>query len=142
MTGAHEQPDDKLLDILNMDFHEKPELLAHIAELLANGIVRCRNALIKVFIVEVYSRHASVDIHKESQVLESTLPVQGRLFCGTVPAGDGKSLKQKMVIASKTMNTLCTCSVTLGLTPQVSIGPAHASKLDPRDCQLLLHLLQ
>ncbi|KAG0755671.1 hypothetical protein G6F57_008406 [Rhizopus arrhizus] len=43
-----------------------------------------------------------------------------------------------MVIASKTMNALCTCSVTLGATPQVSIGPGHASKLNPRDCQLFL----
>ncbi|CEG70124.1 hypothetical protein RMATCC62417_06073 [Rhizopus microsporus] len=138
MTGAYEQPDNKLLDILNMEFHEKPELLVHIAELLANGIVRCKNVLIKVLTVEAYSRHASVDIHNESQVLESTLPVQGRLFCGTVSAADGKGLKQKMVIASKTMNALCTCSVTLGATPQVSIDPDHASKLNPRDCQLFL----
>ncbi|KAG1140431.1 hypothetical protein G6F37_010678 [Rhizopus arrhizus] len=138
MTGAHEQPDNKLLDILNMEFHEKPELLTHIAELLANGIVRCKNVLIKILTVEAYSRHASVDIHNESQVLESTLPVQGRLFCGTVSAADGKGLKQKMFIVSKTMNALCTCSVTLGATPQVSIGPGHASKLNPRDCQLFL----
>ncbi|CAO3691746.1 hypothetical protein G6F70_004003 [Rhizopus microsporus] len=43
-----------------------------------------------------------------------------------------------MVIASKTMNALCTCSVTLSATPQVSIGPGHASKLNPRGCQLFL----
>ncbi|KAG1460281.1 hypothetical protein G6F56_005986 [Rhizopus delemar] len=43
-----------------------------------------------------------------------------------------------MAIAFKTMNALCTCSVTLGATPQVSIGPGHSSKLNPRDCQLFL----
>ncbi|KAG1460282.1 hypothetical protein G6F56_005987 [Rhizopus delemar] len=73
MTGTHKQPDNKLLDILNMELHEKPELLAHIAELLANGIVRCKNVLIKVLTVEAYLRHTFVDIYNESQVLEFTV---------------------------------------------------------------------
>ncbi|KAI9022761.1 hypothetical protein CLU79DRAFT_804204 [Phycomyces nitens] len=124
--------------MLNIEFHEKTQLLAGIADLLVNGIIRYRNVLIKILTVESYSRHASLDIHNESQVLESTYPIQGRLFCGTVPAADGKGLKQKLFIASKTMNALCTCSVTLGSTPQVSIGPGHASKVDPRDFNLFL----
>ncbi|KAG1048088.1 hypothetical protein G6F43_009498 [Rhizopus delemar] len=138
VTGAYEQPDDKLLDILNMEFHGKPELLGHIADLLVNGIIRCKNILIKILTVESYPRLASVDIHNESQVLKSTIPVQGRLFCGTVSAADGKGLKQKMVIATNSMNALCTCSITLGVTPQVLIGPSYASKLSPRDCRLFL----
>lgn len=137
-TGLLEQPDDDLLDMLNIEFHEKPQLLAGIADLLVNGIIRYKNVLIKIFTVESYSRHASLDIHNESQVLESTYPIQGRLFCGTVPAADGRGLKQKLIIASKTMNALCTCSVTLGSTPQVSIGPGYASKVDPRDSNLFL----
>ncbi|KAI7880280.1 uncharacterized protein EV154DRAFT_524081 [Mucor mucedo] len=114
LTGPYEQPNDRLLDILNMEFHDKPELLGQIAELLVNGIIRSKNHSINILTVEVYSRHASIDIHNESELWETTIPVEGRLFCGTVPASDGKGLKQKLMIGTNSMNALCTCSVVLG----------------------------
>ncbi|ORY93109.1 hypothetical protein BCR43DRAFT_364951 [Syncephalastrum racemosum] len=97
--------------------------------------MRRNNVLVEILTVETYSRHASVDAHSESQVLESTTPIDGGIFCGTVPAAEGRGLKHKLIIASNTMNALCICTVTLGNTPQVSIGPSHGTKLNPRDCQ-------
>lgn len=121
-----------------MEFHDKPELLGQIAELLVNGIIRSKNHLIKILTVEAYSRHASIDIHNESEVWETIIPVEGRLFCGTVPASDGKGLKQKLMIGTNSMNALCTCSVVLGDQPQVAIGPGYISKLRPNDNQLFV----
>lgn len=91
-----------------------------------------------VWLVPRWQKDSYVIIHNKSKKSKSTLLVQGRLFCGTVSAADGKGLKQKMLIASKTMNALCTWSVTLGATPQVSIGLSYAWKLNPRDCRLFL----
>lgn len=126
-------------DIIGHPKHGVPrETCIAIAELLVNEIIQQKNVLIKILTVEIYSRHAPIDIHNESQVLESTLPIEGRLFCGTVSAADGKGLKQKLMIATKTMNALCTCSVTLGTTPKVSIGSGYAIKLSPPDCKLFL----
>lgn len=86
--------------------------------------------------METYSRRVSIDIHNELQVSESTSPIEGRLFCGTVSAADRKGLKPKLMIATKTMNTLCTYSVTLVTTLKVSIGPGYATKLSPPDYKL------
>ncbi|ORY93110.1 hypothetical protein BCR43DRAFT_364969 [Syncephalastrum racemosum] len=86
-VGALEQPDDELMEILNTEFH------AHITDLLLDGVMRCNNALVEILTIEAYSRHVSMDVHSESQVSESTTPMDGGIFCGTVPAADGKGLK-------------------------------------------------
>ncbi|KAI8062684.1 hypothetical protein BC940DRAFT_321922 [Gongronella butleri] len=137
-TGNYDKLDNEVRDTLNMEFHEKPNLLACVADLMTHAIVSCKGTLIKILTAEAYSRHASLDSHGESQASTSSLPRHGHIFCGTIPAADGKGLKQKLTIASSTMNTLCTCSIVLDSSSRVEIGPGFSQRLDPKHCQLFL----
>lgn len=111
-----------------MDFRMRQELLPKVASLVTSAILISKDDALMILTAEVYSQHESIDIHCESDYLSLTLPEERNsqytnIFCGTVTSADGKRLKSKLVLASKTMNVLSTYSTTLNGNPQVFIGP-------------------
>lgn len=82
---------------------------------------------------EVYSRHATIDIHLETNVdsVPSSKCFYNGLSCSIIVSSDGKNLSKKLLIGSHTMNVLITCSTTIAASkfqevfvgPQVNITP-------------------
>ncbi|KAG0169491.1 hypothetical protein DFQ28_010124 [Apophysomyces sp. BC1034] len=127
-VGPFVELDTSVTEMLNVDFRLRPELLPKVASLITSAVLVNNNDVLMILTAEVYSRHESLDIHSESDYLSSTLPEKGRtkyadIFVGTVISADGKRLKSKLIVASKTMNILSTCSCSLSKDPQVFVGP-------------------
>ncbi|KAI8147833.1 hypothetical protein BJV82DRAFT_308093 [Fennellomyces sp. T-0311] len=126
--GPLSEMDDSLQQQLNMDFRLSPYLLPAVAKLFTGAILHSPIGAIKLLTVEVYSRHASLDIHCEAGTVVSTLPndnntLYARIFCGTLVAADGKGAKRKLMVGTDTINILCICSVLVSATQSVSVGP-------------------
>lgn len=140
-AGPFIEMTETLAQQLNTDFRLKPALLPSIASLFASAIIHSPHTVIKFLTVEVYSRHASLDIHCESSSLASTLP-QDRssyypdIFCGTSIDADGKGLKRKLIVSSTTMNVLSTCSTTTNMMPEISIGPNTVCEVDSQHTRI------
>jgi hypothetical protein len=102
--------DDSLVIQLNADFRQRPKLLPEVAKLVISAVLQSTLHTLKIITAEMYSRHASIDIHCDNDILASTLPQQGKtsvypdIFCGIIVSADGKCLKIKLVPGSKTMN--------------------------------------
>lgn len=85
---------------------------------------------------EVYSRHATIDIHLETSVdsVSSSKCFYKDLSCSVIVSSDGKNLsKKKLAIDSHTMNVFITYFTTIATSrlqevfvgPQVNITPTE-----------------
>ena len=114
---------------LSADFRTRPiSLLSRLKKSWHSAVLHNTDYTLKIITVEVYSRHASIDIHCESESLASTLTQEKSMqypgvFCGTIAMSDAKRMKRKVILASRTMDVLSTCSTTLEKRPRVFIGP-------------------
>jgi hypothetical protein len=66
--------DDSLVIQLNADFRQGPKLLPEVAKLVTSAVLQSPLHTLKIIIGEVYSRHASIDIRCDNDILASTLP--------------------------------------------------------------------
>lgn len=93
-----------------------------------NDLLKAQNISITLLIItcEVYSRHSSVDIHSEStefSVLGESSGYKNYMSCTTYEKPDGGATKLKLIIGTKTISLLITCSAELSIEPKINIGP-------------------
>ncbi|KAG2189580.1 hypothetical protein INT46_001603, partial [Mucor plumbeus] len=108
--------------------------------------LKLKNCSIALLIItcEVHSRHSSVDMHSEST--EFSVPgessgYKNRMSCTTYEKSDGGATKLKLIIGTKTVNLLITCSAEISTEPKINIGPGvefgHGSITDS-NCKIYL----
>ncbi|KAI7892475.1 uncharacterized protein EV154DRAFT_562238 [Mucor mucedo] len=143
--GSYQEIDDTVLEtlIINYDFRLRSELIGLIPSLFCGALLHdCITLLI--ITCEVYSRHSSVDIHSESA--EFSVPgessrYKNRMSCTTYERSDGGAIKLKLIIGTKTINLLITCSAEISTEPKINIGPGvefgHGSITDS-NCKIYL----
>ncbi|KAI7892469.1 uncharacterized protein EV154DRAFT_504536 [Mucor mucedo] len=141
--GPYQEIDDPALETLNYDFRLRSELIGLIPSLFCGALLHnCITLLI--ITCEVYSRHSSVDIHSESA--EFSVPgefsrYKNRMSCTTYERSDGGAMKLKLIIGTKTINLLITCSAEISTEPKINIGPGvefgHGSITDS-NCKIYL----
>ncbi|CEG82945.1 hypothetical protein RMATCC62417_16933 [Rhizopus microsporus] len=121
----YEEVDDTITKLNNTDFRLKSEKLYLVAELFTGAIVYDKLCLLLIS-CEVYSQHASIDIHAESDIdsIPSSKYVYSGLSCSAFITSDGKRSMKKLVIGSNTINLLITCSaITSSNMPTIFAGP-------------------
>lgn len=141
--GPYQEIDATVLDLLNYDFQLRSELIELIPPLFCGALLHDSITLL-IITCEVYSRHSSVDIHSEST--EFSVPgessrYKNRLSCTTYEKSDGGATKLKLIIGTKTVNLLITCSAEISTEPKINIGPGvefgHGSITDS-NCKIYL----
>ncbi|KAG2207346.1 hypothetical protein INT47_006820, partial [Mucor saturninus] len=123
--GPYQEIDDTILETLNYDFRLRSELIGLIPSLFCGALLHdCITLLI--ITCEVYSRHSSVDIHSESakfSVPGESSGYKNRMSCTAYERSDGGAMKLKLIIGTKTINLLITCSAEISTEPKINIGP-------------------
>lgn len=124
--GPHQEIDTALLELLSYDFRLRSELIGLVPSLFCGALLH-DNITLLIITCEVYSRHSSVDMHSESaefSVLDESSRYQNQKSCTTYEKSDGGVMKLKLIIGTKTINLLITCSVEIFNDPKINIGPS------------------
>lgn len=130
--GPYEEIDAEMISLLNADFRITQKQLHLIPKLFTGALIHNKLTLMAIT-SEVYSRHATIDIHLETGVdsVPSSKCLYKDLSCSVIVSFDGKNLSKKLLIGSHTMNVLITCSTTIVASrlqevfvgPQVNLSP-------------------
>lgn len=121
----HQEIDAAVLELLNYDFLLRSELIGLIPPLFCGALLHDSITLL-VITCEVYSRHSSVDIYSEST--EFSVPGESSKYknymsCTTYGKSDRGATKLKLIIGTKTINLLITCSAEISTEAKINIGP-------------------
>ncbi|CEG82089.1 hypothetical protein RMATCC62417_16212 [Rhizopus microsporus] len=122
--GPHQEIDATMLELLNYDFRLRFELIGLVPPLFCGALLHDSTTLL-IIMYEVYSRHSSVDMHSEST--EFSVPgessrYKNRMSCTTYKKSDGGATKLKVIIGTKTINILITCSAEISTEPKITLG--------------------
>ncbi|KAI7879694.1 hypothetical protein K492DRAFT_216974 [Lichtheimia hyalospora FSU 10163] len=125
MQRQYFELDDRICQMLNMDWEHGPQIKYACAQVLAGCILISEKSghAILVNTVEVYCRQRSIDIHREMSNRDGSIPSPSSYYENVWPCVLNTSDGEKLAIGTQTMNALVTSTMRLDVKEEPKVGP-------------------
>lgn len=139
MRNTYHELDSSMAALLNQDWDLHPEAKYVCAQLLAGAIMlNSDNKAILINTIEIYGRTKTVDIHREMNSGESSMPPDNLQYPNVYPTKLRTNEGPKLVIGMQTCNGLVTSRLRLDIHDSPKVGPV-SSPFDV-DCETKIYV--